>query len=301
MEPKPDISLISCFRTQENWSGLKKSFTDTHGHHVEFFGINNCESKYSLPEAYNEGIQNAQGEILIFVHDDVRFLNTDWLNEASALLKSESTGVLGCAGGTLLCDAPAPWWANIESNTKGANLLQGPEHKKELQHGFKKLQQVATLDGFILITTKENCKNFRFSNQIGKWHAYDLDICLHMVLIENKVNYVLPEVFAYHDSPGNRSEEWGMALINVWEKYRQHLKSRSTSKSSALALTSFLEYDEMRKWSGIKTRLLNGRPRRGLLYKLFVLLHFSEGKLGRTLLEKYRPIYHRFVEYKSHR
>ena len=115
--------------------------------------------------AYNSAIDEAENEIIIFIHQDI-YLPENWLSDLRQSLlylkeKQINWGVLGCFGSTQaevgigrLCDTP---WG-----THGRKI-NNPE-------------PVETLDEIILVIRKSS--GLRFDPLLPHFHLYGTDLCM---------------------------------------------------------------------------------------------------------------------------
>ena len=238
----PEISIICCYRDTNRWDELSSQAVSLSSSAIELIGINNTSNSYTLPDAYNQGRDKAQGEILFFVHDDVSILIENW----DALLKSvfeklPDCGVLGFAGGTSAFSAPSTWWTKAGNNKIYRNMVRPAENG-----GFKVHQdthvevEVIGLDGFALAVRRELVQDFDWSNSIGKWHGYDLDLCYHMYFKKKRKNYVIPHVMVRHSSLGTINRDWGKSMIQIWLKYYEQLEAQSSKIDNLEGLTIFI-------------------------------------------------------------
>jgi hypothetical protein len=100
------ISIIFCSLSETKAQTIKQHYRDLLGN--EPHEIISIRDARSLAEAYNRGIDRAHGDLIIFSHDDIEFLDpATWLPR----LKSHVTGfdVVGLAGTTRLISAA---WAD---------------------------------------------------------------------------------------------------------------------------------------------------------------------------------------------
>lgn len=116
--------------------------------------------------AYNSAIDEAQNEIIIFIHQDI-YLPETWfsdLNRCLSYLKEKEInwGVLGCFG---------------SGKTAGAGLGRVYTMGRGL-HGRKitKPESIETLDEIILIIRKSS--GLRFDPSLPHFHLYGADLCL---------------------------------------------------------------------------------------------------------------------------
>lgn len=288
------ISIICCYRTEEAWNVLKASLQASPEDHVEFIGVDNRLNEYSLPEAYNTGRQESQGAILVFVHDDVEFLHKDWLSGLREMLRDNSIGIVGSAGGAEFFDAPATWWFRIGRNIPLRNMQEQAQGKIYDYHDCDEPQEVFCLDGFILMCRRSTIDAFHWSNSIGKWHGYDLDVCLFAKCLASKRNVLYPDVFARHKSLGTLDANWAHAMINVWNKYRTELIEVNHRSSSILARIQFINWTHQYPSVGIALKK-SFADRQEWLWHFISLMTYSRTETVKLLSFRFLSIWQRIL------
>ena len=171
-------------------------------------------ARYDIFSGYNAGASQGQGEILAFVHDDVRFLgNRLTLEKPLELFRAADTGFLGIAGTRLLLEH-ACWWAS-NPQTEGRGMVCHPaEGEFGIQWDIWPMQQVglfgrvAVLDGVFLMCQRETFNRLGgFDAQTYRgFHFYDVDITFRALQL-GLVNYAVP-IPVFHNHIGMPSHEW---------------------------------------------------------------------------------------------
>ncbi len=72
------ISIIVCSIKEPSWKDHERNVKATIGTDHEYLRIDNRENNYGICEAYNRGAAKSKGDILVFVHEDVFFLERGW-------------------------------------------------------------------------------------------------------------------------------------------------------------------------------------------------------------------------------
>ena len=72
------ISIIICSRKADISQGLKDNIAATIGCEYELCVIDNSHNEYNIFTAYNEGVSRAKGDILCFMHEDVKYISNGW-------------------------------------------------------------------------------------------------------------------------------------------------------------------------------------------------------------------------------
>ncbi len=119
----------------------------------------------SAARAYNEAIDRAANDLIVFAHQDV-FFPDPWLSQLqNALAYLEGVdpnwGVIGCAGIT----RNGELWSHVYSS--GWGVIGKP---------FEHPMAVQTLDEIVLILRKS--AGLRFDARLPHFHLYGADICL---------------------------------------------------------------------------------------------------------------------------
>ena len=143
------------------------------------------EGYSSAAKAYNDAIDESRNNLIVFVHQDVIFLEP-WLSQfyrALTLLESQDPnwGVLGCGG------------MGHDGHGRGHLYSSG---LGTLGEPFEAPVQVRTLDEIVLILRKES--GLRFDGGLPHFHLYGTDICLRAEAA-HQTNYVIP-AFCIHNT-----------------------------------------------------------------------------------------------------
>ena len=176
----------------------------------ELILIDNTSGQFkNAGEGLNFGASRAQGTYLLFLHQDVAFLNKAALYELSREAKeAEPFGIVGLAG----VDDHAVMYGNF---SQGAKRL--PSGKT-----FSKPIRVESVDECFFIIPKrvwQENKLWEFS-----WHLYSVEYCLRMKT-RNKRVMLLPCKIIYHQSPGNSLNNSYYSTMRVLGRmYREKTK-----------------------------------------------------------------------------
>jgi hypothetical protein len=162
--------------------------------------------RLSASLAYNEAVEEADNEIIIFVHQDVYFPET-WfsdLKRSISYLEKEkiSWGVLGCFGSR---PGGAGGIGRVCTNGMG---LHG--------HEIDKPEPVQTLDEIVLVIRKSS--GLRFDPTLPHFHLYGTDICMS-AKDKGLVSYAMP-AFCVHNT--NQLVHLPKEFYNCY----RHIKSR---------------------------------------------------------------------------
>jgi hypothetical protein len=165
----------------------------------------------SAASAYNDAIDEAKSEIIIFLHQDV-VLPERWIDDLTASLEylehsDPSWGVLGCHGET--------------KEGCGRGYLYCTGNGRYILKPFDKPEKVQTLDEIVLIIRKSS--DLRFDEALPHFHLYGTDIC--MAAYEKGMNcYAIP-AFCLHNSNETAvfPEEFFVCCDYIREKWNKNL------------------------------------------------------------------------------
>lgn len=238
------ISVIVCHRNIEHLNRFEISLKKTIGCPYELIVIENYKNQQSIFQAYNEGVRQANYDILCFSHEDVIFHTDSWGLKVQDHLQNKEVGLIGVAGSLSIPYLPAPWWEMIASNSYAMNIIQ---HRKINQllsnetlisdtpfvvhHTFNPDQdsssvQAILMDGVWLCARREMFESIQFDeNHYNGFHAYDIDICMQV----NQQSYqsrVVFDILIEHYSQGSQNKELFENLICFYSKWNYQITQR---------------------------------------------------------------------------
>ena len=136
------------------------SFRGEHGHQILV-----QKSFSSATKAYNDAIDRARNDLIVFCHQDI-FLPESWLNQLHGAIRQleildPNWGVIGPGGIT----RDGRGQGHLYST--GLGMIGTP---------FPEPRQVQTLDEIVLVLRKSS--GLRFDDHLPHFHLYGTDICL---------------------------------------------------------------------------------------------------------------------------
>lgn len=247
----PKFSVITIYNnldTLENWLGssLEKQASELY----EFISIDNSSGRFtSAAEALNVGASKASGEYLMFVHQDVRLLVSDWFERASDHLSSiDDVGIAGVIGVTDDRGTQADRGRNIifqgaepvAGDKEVANIRSPdsvgpfpsdsdvisvseisesdyPDVVRPVEFGneISRPVPVESVDELLFIIPRAVWREYPFKPDICPyWHFYAVEYSLRINYRTPLQTYVLP-LPAWHRSRGPRDTEYFRALDKV--------------------------------------------------------------------------------------
>lgn len=162
----------------------------------------------SLPEIYNEGLNEATNDIIVFMHDDLILETKNITPKIIKLFENNPEyGVIGLAGTDNLLSGV--WWQDRDSMYG----VVGHEHegKRHVNHYSKesfseKLKEVVVVDGLFMMVHRGRIKH-KFNEQFEGFHFYDLPICIENHLDGVKIG-VTTKIMVTHKSIGMVNKKW---------------------------------------------------------------------------------------------
>ena len=222
------LSIIICSRKADIPQELKDNIAATIGCAYELCVIDNSHNEFNIFTAYNEGVRRAKGDILCFMHEDIKYITHNWGNIVYSNFESDpSIGCVGVVGTHLLTRTPSGWYHSMLNSGGCIQVLKGgKENQQDLTH-FKEqsLIEGVAIDGMWFCIPREVLKQYQIhfdSNTFQGFHCYDIDICLQIRNIGKKV-MILSQVLIEHASYGSFSQEWCEATQLLFEKWQNKL------------------------------------------------------------------------------
>lgn len=218
------ISIIICSRNNTIQEDFLLNIERTIECEYELIVINNSENKYSIFEAYNNGLERSRGEIICFVHEDVKFHSSGWGKKIIQKFKmDDKIGLIGIAGGQFKTQMPSNWW-QCPVDGQAVNIIQHQKNKaiRKWTKGFhiNEDKEVVTIDGVFMAQRKD--ERIRFNEQMEGFHHYDMNLCFENFLNGNKI-MVTNDVLIEHLSPGDVSKAWVESALKFHSLYHSKL------------------------------------------------------------------------------
>lgn len=176
---------------------------------IQIIALDNRENQYaSAAMALNDGASRAEGDFLVFMHQDVYLWDLNAVQKIRDYLTEHPADIAGAAG-----------------RRRGRNTISDIYETREGK-GYHirtngKNVEVATLDECLFAMTKARWSALRFDEVCcDNWHCYAVDICMNNTLHGGK-NVVLP-LDVCHESRGNpHTDGFRNAVGNLVRKYRR--------------------------------------------------------------------------------
>lgn len=219
------ISIIFCSIDQIKAEKTRRQYLDMLGE--ELHEIIVIENARSLSEAYNRGLNQAKGDIIILSHDDIEFLQPSaWLSKIKSHL--DSFDLIGLAGTTKLI---GPAWAQAgPPNTFGqvAEINSEGEPYRVLIFGtpLSVVPDIQAVDGLFMALKKDVADKVRFDeNFFDGFHCYDIDFSFSVYKAGFRLG-VATDIPVLHASQGKFEEIWRMYAQRLYDKHKADLMPR---------------------------------------------------------------------------
>lgn len=162
------------------------------------------EGLIGAAQTLNYGASLAKGEILIFCHQDIEFINDDAFNQIINYCNSYEFGIAGVAGKAL-------------DKHVYSSVTQG-DTKTQAGIKYKKIKSVETLDECLFIIKKDKFSKFDESNKT--WHLYAVDYSLTSQ--EDNQNVLIFPIEVYHLSPGySLNDSFYKELLRLGKRHKK--------------------------------------------------------------------------------
>ena len=174
----------------------------------ELILVDNRENQFSsAASALNYGAKKACGDYLIFTHQDINFVNKNWIEDTEKTLKKlDNHGIVGVAGKT------------VDSLVR-SNIKQGIKPTDVTPYKLEKIELASTLDECLFIIPRDVFKKHNLSEKrCPDWHLYCVDYVYNMK--ENGYNaYLIPTELEHKSKGASMSEGYYKTLPNLQKKY----------------------------------------------------------------------------------
>ena len=224
------ISFIVCSIKIDVAKILHQNILESIGNiQFEWICVDNRNTDKGICQVYNEAAEQAQGEILCFVHEDIEFKKQDWgKNILRIFAEKRNAGIVGVAGSTLISKTPAGWYNFYLENENRFYLCQHEfdnSHKMtflNINPNYEKLSRVIAVDGVIMFVRKSVWQESRFDEENFKeFHFYDIDFSARIASkYENFISY---DILIEHHSFGNINKSWTKNAVIFDKKLKKQL------------------------------------------------------------------------------
>lgn len=219
------ISVIVCSRKEPSWDIHKRNITKTINTPFEYLRIDNRNNSYSLCSAYNAGIRKATGDIVVFMHEDVFFMEGNWGKVLESKFKNSETGLIGVAG-TQYISANNPAWVLCGRPFIRGHVIHelnnGSVYNLTVFNHNRNDSRVVAVDGLFFAVRRSLFEKIKFDDiTFDGFHFYDLDICMQIGKTHNLI--VTWDILVKHLSGGSFDDSWKKYAARFLNKYKSIL------------------------------------------------------------------------------
>jgi len=203
------VSVICCFNNRELLKDLKNSLNDYHEYNIEWVVIDNLNNAFSsAASALNYGFRKSEGEVLVFLHQDIIFDNPESM---TTIINSALAGnVVGVAGSLK------------NSGLLISSIYDGPNRERKFNSiTIGETKEVQTCDECLIAMTRDVYQRIGgFDEQIfDGWDFYAVDLSLQAKTLGIKTVIVFTEL--WHRSQGKKNSDWYKYEEELRRKYRK--------------------------------------------------------------------------------
>jgi len=230
------ISIIVCSRDPAQSDLHRRNVARTVGCEFEYLRIDNSARRLGICAAYNQGVASAGGEILVFAHEDVFFLEPAWgIILEKKFAASQKLGVLGVAGTQYLFADPPGWPVAGRPFLHGKVVQQTGARMTLTVFSWEECdREMVAVDGLFFAVRAGLFKHIRFDETtFDGFHFYDLDLCMQARRTHTII--VTPDIMVKHLSAGSFDAVWRTYAGRFSEKYRAELPASCTGETPDLS------------------------------------------------------------------
>jgi hypothetical protein len=279
------ISVIISSADPRMLTDISRNIEATIGVPFEILGYENGNGQRGICAVYNQGMREAQYDMLCFMHEDISIKTKDWGKIVLYLFQQNNDlGLVGVAGSYYKALTPSGW-LSYGSDTEYSNLLQTfknndiQTYHHRINADNQQLATVASVDGLWFCTPKKVALEFGFDQDtFTGFHAYDVDFSLSV-----GTRYLVAvtfDILMQHFSEGNFDSKWLTEALKLRFKWHRslpvNLRQLSLKRVIYLERTAFRHFVNLLVESGqplsvaVKVLLQDNR-----FYKLSPRLFFK--------------------------
>lgn len=235
------ITLVSCYIND----GLVKGLTDSLDRQtadIQRIIIDNKNKRFaSMSECYNWAIDNAEGDVIFFAHQDIVFEDSDTILKMAELAESTG-GIVGVAG--------------VENEGRGAKAylhIFDYADKREM-NTLSEVKKVFSVDECLFCCTAELARKLRFDEKLcNGWHFYASELCWRCNTLGIPV-HVMPAPGIWHNSQNNPiPRAYYENFDRIAAKYKKNFKF--VTGTYGFMYTAFIPRKLLRLWLRVKKGL----------------------------------------------
>ena len=167
------ISVVCVYNNERTFKNVLLKSLENQTVGFELIALDNREGRYrSAAEALNYGGEQAKGDYIMFVHQDMWLASDSWLEDVERMVRSlPSLGVAGVAG---MSSRGKDWWQRVRFSINIFDEDRGGDSGRVTQP-----EEVQTLDECLLIVPRSVFDRIKFDEKVfDGWDCYGADYCL---------------------------------------------------------------------------------------------------------------------------
>lgn len=186
----------------------KQTFTD-----FEIIVIDSIHKRYkSAAEAFSTIEHKINGEFIIFAHQDINFMEDDFLEKLKIQCEKTIFGIAGLAGKTKIMGKYDIVTQILHtSNMTAAGTV----------NNFTEPIETENLDECFIIIPKKIYKYSKFEYFADTWHLYATEYCLQMKNKGEKC-YILPMSIWHNCKENSLNRDYYMSIMALCKKYKKN-------------------------------------------------------------------------------
>lgn len=222
------ISLISVYNNSKKLKEMLDSASIQENVDIDYVLIDNSNSKFkSAAQALNFGVKKAIGDVIVFLHQDIVFLDSNQLSNMFDFAINNRNIIFGAAG------------VQHKHYNLGiiSSIYEGPYKNK--YNSLIQPKMVYTLDECLIGCHRDCLSKVSFDEVVcDGWHLYGADLCLQANLVDGMSVMVLP-MNIWHKSTGNADKSYYITQNKLGKKYSHKYKIINTT--NGFVYTNFIK------------------------------------------------------------
>ena len=202
------MSIICVYNNKDILEKYLIKSLDKQTEEYELILLDNRKNKFkSAASALNFGAKKAQGDYLVFAHQDICFSDENWIKNTIIQLKDlDNVGIVGVAGKT------------VDSLVRG-NIKQGLEPVDVTPFKISKAKKASTLDECLFIIPKDIYNKYSLNEDTcTDWHLYAVDY-VYNIKNHGLDAYIIPTTLEHRSKGASMSETYYTTLPKLQKKY----------------------------------------------------------------------------------
>lgn len=214
------VSLISVYNKPQLLNEMIESAKKQKNIEVEFISIDNTSHQFSsASKALNYGTDQATGDVIVYLHQDIEFMSDDVLEYIYDYATENKKIIFGSAG------------VNDKGTDKDVVILTAMHGYEGENRTIDKPTKALTLDECLIACHKSCMEKLRFDEDVcDGWHLYGADLCLQAINFAGMSVYAVP-LNVWHKSGGCADTSYFDTQDRLAEKYKRYHKVINTTNS----------------------------------------------------------------------